>query len=579
MAAASSRQRWGALALYLLISIGFFAIPILAHLRQAYVGDPADPADPHAFIWFMHWWPHALGHGLNPLITREVWAPTGLNLATATSVPLAGVAGWPITSGFGPVAAYNVMMLLAPALAAWTGFLLIRSVTGAFLPSLLGGYLFGFSSYELAHLTAHLNLSMVFLMPVCVLLVLRHLRREIGRRAFVVLFALALSGQFLLSLEVFATMTFFGGIALAVWLWITRRTWSGHWGAAWRPAGPIVLGYLVAAAIVSPFLIQYARHGPFGLLALRDPVAGAYQGDLLNFVIPTRVTAAGGGGLASVSARFAGGLAENGSYVGIALIAIGVLFARRVLRTQAGRLLTTLSIVVAVASLGSTLVVGGARTIPMPWALFQHVPLISAALPVRFSVYLFLLLAVMAAMWLAAAKGPSATRGRWALAGLTVVLLFPNLPSSPWHGALSTPPFISQDLYRRYIARGENVLVIPSGRAGAQSLRWQIETDSYFRLAVGYLSIQFPPEFECWPIMPALFYGVPDEQTAPLLDQFMAAKGVSVVILVGPRGAPWRATLEELGLHPVEAGGVTVARVVRLGAPAPPAAAPCPPSG
>jgi hypothetical protein len=579
MAAASSRQRWAALALYLLISIGFFGIPVLSHLRQAYVGDAADPADPHAFIWFMHWWPHALGNGLNPLITHEVWAPTGFNLATATSVPLAGVAGWPITSGFGPVAAYNVMMLLAPALAAWTGFLLFRSMTGAFLPSLLGGYLFGFSSYELAHLTAHLNLSMVFLVPVCVLLVLRYLRREIRPRAFVALFGLALTGQFLLSLEVFATMTFFGGIGLAVWLWMTRRTWSGRWEEGWRRAGPIVLGYLVAAAIVSPFLIQYARHGPFGLLALRDPVAGAYEGDLLNFVIPTRVTAAGGAALAPVSARFAGGLAENGSYLGIALIAIGVLFARRAWRTQTGKILTTLSIVVAVASLGSTLVVGGAHTIPMPWAIFRHVPLISAALPVRFSLYLFLLLGMVAAMWLAAARGPSATRGRWALAGLTVLLLFPNLPSSPWHGGLSTPPFISQGLYRHYIARGENVLVIPAGRAGAQSLRWQIETDSYFRLAIGYLSIQFPPAFECWPITPTLFYGEPDEQTAPLLSRFMVAKGVSVVILVGPRGAPWRATLEELGLRPVEAGGVTVARVVPLGTPAPPAPAPCPPSG
>jgi hypothetical protein len=562
MGSSAARRRLAPLGLYLLIAILFFGIPILPHLTDRYFGAAVDPADPHAFIWFMHWWPYAIGHGLDPLVTHQVWSPTGFSVATATSVPAASVAAWPITSTLGPVAAYNVLMLLAPALGAWTAFLLFRSLIGAFLPSLLGGYLFGFSSFELAHMTAHLNLAMVFLVPVCLSLVLRFIRRDLGSGAFVVLFALSLAGQFLLSTEIFATMTLFGGIAALVWLVLTRRQWRGRGREGWRIAGPVLLAYLAAGVLVSPFLYQFAIHGPFG--TLRDPATGPYQSDLLNLVIPTKVTAAGGDALSSVADRFRGNLAENGSYVGIPLLAMAALFARQGWSTARGKLVSILLVVVAIGSLGSSLEVVGARTIPLPWTLLRHVPLIGAALPVRFLLYLFLLLGMVAAMWVASAT-PTQRRGRWALAGLSVILLLPNVASSSWHGDIVTPPFFSDAVYRDYIAPGETVLMIPGGRAGAQSLRWQVETGSSFDLAIGYLSIRVPSEFECWWITPRLLYGEPGPRIAPPLATFLAAKGVAAVVLYGPRGAPWRPVLEQMGLHPVDVGGVTVARVVPMG--------------
>jgi hypothetical protein len=562
MGSSAALRRLAPLGLYLLIAILFFGIPILPHLADRYFGAAADSADPHAFIWFMHWWPRAIGHGLDPLTTHEVWSPTGFSVATATSVPAASVAAWPITSTLGPVAAYNILMLLAPALGAWTAFLLFRYLTGAFLPSLLGGYLFGFSSFELAHLTAHLNLSMVFLVPVCLSLVLRFIRRDLGPGTFIVLFALSLTCQFLVSTEIFATMTLFGVIAALVWLVLTRRQWRGQGRKGWRIAGPMLLAYLVAGILVSPFLYTFALHGPFG--TLRDPATGPYQSDLLNLVIPTKVTAVGGDALSSVADRFRGNLAENGSYVGIPLLFMAVLFARQTWNTTRGRLVSILLVVVAIGSLGSVLEVAGARTIPLPWTLLRHVPLIGAALPVRFLLYLFLLLGMEAAMWVASAA-PAGQRGRWALAGLSVILLLPNVGSSSWHGDIVTPPFFSDAIYRNYIASGENVLMIPGGRAGAQSLRWQIETGTSFDLTIGYLSIQVPSAFNCWWITPRLLYGEPGPWTARPLASFLAAKRVAVIVLYGPRGAPWRPVLEQMGLRPVDVGGVTVARVVPIG--------------
>jgi hypothetical protein len=42
-------------------------------------------------------------------------------------------------------------MILAPPSPLWTAYLLCRHVTRSSWASLAGGYLFGFSSYELGH--------------------------------------------------------------------------------------------------------------------------------------------------------------------------------------------------------------------------------------------------------------------------------------------------------------------------------------------------------------------------------------------------------------------------------------------
>jgi hypothetical protein len=321
-----------------------------------------------------------------------------------------------------------------------------------------------------------------------------------------------------------------------------------------------LIAYLVTAAAVSPFLIAYARYGPFG--PPFDPLTGAYQTDLLNFVIPTGVTALGSSLSRGIWTKFIGGIPESGAYIGLPLLLIVALFARQAWRTARGKLLLVMLSVIAVASLGSVLVVDRARTIPMPWTVLRHVPVIKAALPVRLGVFLFLILGMILALWLAAepARRPRATI-RWALAAVAVAFLLPNVASSHWHGTIETPSFFADGTYRRYIQPGEDVLVIPAGRLGADSLLWQIESNSSFRLTAGYLSVQNPPEFECWAILRPIRYGDPWEGSAWKVGQFLRAKGVDVVILWGREGMPWRPLLEQLGMHLMDTGGVAVGRV------------------
>ena len=87
-----ARDHCGALVfvLYLIVAI-VIERNAVAHIATvcACNGGSAYPARfsvPTAFMWALKWWPHAIAHLQNPLISHDVWTPQGLNLARATSV-------------------------------------------------------------------------------------------------------------------------------------------------------------------------------------------------------------------------------------------------------------------------------------------------------------------------------------------------------------------------------------------------------------------------------------------------------------------------------------------------------------
>ena len=133
------------------------------------------------------WWPHAIENGLHPLLTDRVYAPDGWNLAWTSSIPGPALLAWPLTAVFGPVAAYDVLALAAPALAAWCTYLLCREIGTGTPAALAGGLVFGFTSYEAAETLNHLNLALVFTLPLAGLVVARYLHGGLSDRRFVVL--------------------------------------------------------------------------------------------------------------------------------------------------------------------------------------------------------------------------------------------------------------------------------------------------------------------------------------------------------------------------------------------------------
>ncbi len=514
------------------------------------------------FAWFLVWWPHAISHGLNPFFTHLLWSPFGFNLAEATAIPGPSLLAMPLTLTAGPVVAFNVLAMLAPALSAWTAFLLCRHVIRSFWPSLLGGYLYGFSSYELGQMQGHLNLTLTFLLPVCVLLVLRRVEGTIGPRRFVLLLAATLLFQFLISPEVSVMLAVFGGVALVLALLLFPPPVRRRVSAA---MGQIALAYVLAGLVLTPYLYYFfARH------STETPIYSFYPSyfsmDPLNLVVPTDVTLLGHGAVARLAATFTGNSSEQNAYLGLPVLAMVVLFGLSFWRTRVGRLLLLTLIIVCVAALGPVLHVAGTTTVPLPWRLLLHVPFLKFALPARFMLLASLIVALVVAMWVSTSRARPWFKG--SLAVLAVVFLLPNLGSGYWRTGVDTPAFFTSGLYRRYLPADGNVLVIPYGSNG-NSMLWQAQTGMYFRMPEGYLTVTPPRAFASVPLVDALYSGRPKDDFQAQLRSFLRATGVRTILVNQRAPGQWGKLFGSFGVAPASVGGVFVYRVpsAALGAP------------
>ena len=547
----------------MLIYLGFsallFARPALPHFATIYLGRGIDQA---FFIWCLVWWPYAIAHHLNPFVTRLIFAPAGFNLTWSTSIPLLSLLALPLTAAVGPIMAFNLLCVACPGLAAWTAFLLCHSVTRRFGPSLLGGYIFGFSSYMLAQVFGgHLNLLAAFLIPLVVHLVLARLRARVGRQAFALGLLALVTAQFLIATEILATMTIFGAVALtAAWAMgepAIRRRITGL-------AAPILFAYLGMAILVSPYLYYLFA----GFRAIPIYSTNWHSSDLLNFVVPTKTIAIGSaiGLFRHASAGFTSNVAEQAAYVGLPLLAIAIWFVLERRRMLEARLLGLMLTVTAVASMGPRLHLAGRSYFKLPWSLLHRAPLIDQALPLRFTVYLFLTLAVLAATWLAAERHNPGTR---ALAGaLVFVSLFPNPSAHVWSETSSVAPapvFFTAGIYRRYLAPGEIVATLPYawGEADACML-WQALSGMYFRLAGGYPALS-PVSFLRWPIVRSANQLATIPDSAEQWMAFAASHEVTAVLMGdNPMPVYFPSTtpiVEALGTPAVAAGGIMLYRV------------------
>ena len=549
------RQHLGAFLAYLGVTLALFGPMILPHLADRKLA--VVPWDGSFFIWALRWWPWALTHGADPLYTSQVWSPLGINLTWTTIAPVPGVLLAPLTTSLGPVVTFNLAALLAPPLSAWTAYLLCRRVTGVFAPSVVGGFIFGFSSYVMAQFAAgHIDLSWAFLIPVCGYLVLRRYEGSLRPVPFVVLMATVLSLQFGIFTEVYATAALFGlvvgALALATVPVADRHhvLATGGWCAA---------AYGLSAVIVSPFLyVAFVFPQPYRSLFI-DPASSrstvSYGADLLRFVLPGPTAPFGHWPAAGPALERFVTFERFGWYVPITLIAILV----HLWITQRGRPRTNvllLSFAVAlVLAIGPWLWLGSVR-VPMPWWVVQAIPVIRRAVPARMMMFAFLAASVCVAIWLAASPR---SVWRWCVAGLTVLLLVPNITADVWISDVRVPPFFSTDIYRRYLPEGSTVWIVDVDRG--QQMLWQATSDNAFKLAGGYLGIT--PSGVDDPRYLALASGRIDEASIAAAPSFVADYGVTTVVVgdVPTWVVPRLTSL--LGVRPQRVGGVTIFRIAR----------------
>ena len=130
------RPAWKALGAYLIyqtLAFAIWVVPILSVFGREHIGTGLQ--DSRYYQWALEWTPWALSHGVNPLYASSVFAPTGVSLAWSAFVPGPALVAWPITALFGPLVSLNVLLAVAPALAAWAAYLVCNRLTHRFWPS------------------------------------------------------------------------------------------------------------------------------------------------------------------------------------------------------------------------------------------------------------------------------------------------------------------------------------------------------------------------------------------------------------------------------------------------------------
>jgi hypothetical protein len=543
----TARSSFGAFGFYLAASVLMFGLPVLSDPRHTFIGPPASP-DPRFFLWALAWWPHALIHGLNPMWTTTLWAPPGYNLAWATGAPGPSLLMLPVTLAAGPVISYNLLAVLACPLAAIAAFILCRHVTGRFWPSVLGGYVFGFSTYQLGHLGLHVNLELIFPVPLAVYLVLMRAEGGIGARKFVALLTLVLVFEFLTSTEVFATLVFFGALAILIALAFAPSPRRGQLLSA---AGGVGLSVLLAAVVVSPYLYYVFAFG-----VPRRHLTGT---DILSFFVPRVRTLIGSRPFADMTRAFPGAASENTAYLGPPLVAILVHFAVTEWRRRTAKLLLVLLLLMGVATLGPALYVNGHPTIPLPWRAAEALPIVNNVATRRLTMYMFLITAVIIALWLSSTP----TKARWVLALLVPVFLFPAFSPNYVHGSADIPRFFASGDYLGFVAPGQNVLILPreapSGYPQAISMVIQARTNFRFRMALAYTGPP-PPEYYRSPIIRTLYRGRVPAIRTDRFRRFLVAHQIRAIIL--DRGSPIAPNLTALlRTPPKEVQDVLVYRV------------------
>ncbi len=449
-------------------------------------------------VWFLRWTPFALLHGMNPFLTNYIDYRSGVNLAQNTLMPLLGVLAAPITWVAGPVASLNTLLWLAFPLSATAGFVAFRHWIRWTPAAFVAGLLYGFSPYTVGQGVGHLNLVFVPFPPL-ILMVADELfvRQRRNPLRFGALLGLLLAAQFLVSPEIFAStllLAAFGLVILGVsspGRFLARLPFAlrGVWMAAAVCA--LLIGYPVYLEVAGPGLIHGSNHGSF-----------PYAADGLGMVIPDRHQWLAPAAWMAIGDRFIHrDSVENGSYLGIPLLALLIVAVVWLRREAIVRWAVVMAAAAAVLALGPTLTVDTRTTsVKLPMALLDHLPLAINFIDARFALYVDLLAALVLGLWLDRMHTRWQHRPEHRAAGkaglpatallvsvVTLVALVPLVPRWPYRSFPTVVPSFFQTAAVDRIPPGSVALTYPFPQyPNLEGMLWQAEASMRFRVLGGY---------------------------------------------------------------------------------------------
>lgn len=532
-------QALAAFAIYTVAWLATTGGPMIHHLTDAHLDQAS--MDPNFYTWCLRWWPYALAHGHNPLFSHVIEAPRGHSLAWVTTVPPIALLAAPVTLIAGPVWTFNVVTLVALPLAAWAAFVLCRRLTRQFWPSLVAGAVFGFSAYQMNHVTAgQLNLVYSLLLPILGYLIVRWHETSIGVRPFVILAGLVMAVQFYLFLETFADLTAILAVSLIIGIALAGRAARP---AMLRLTRHLALAYGIAIVLALPYLGYALTTKPPNLKTVTEL-------DLASLVVPRPKNV---GSTVWLQHLAAGPHPISAAgYVGIPLLVMAILLAVTRWSSRLVRFLTCMLAFIIVASLGRVLYVEGHQIFIMPWSSLWNLPIVRNAYPARLMLFAYLLLAVATAMFLSRpAKWPWL---RWAIGLLVIVAIAEDAPTMPVVPHSTVPTFIASSAYRNQLQPGETVVVV--SRIGNAGMLWQADTGFYMRLAGGYINQAITARSDLPQQVQSLAHATP--QLVAQFERYVKRNRIGAILVDGRYEPLWVGIFRKLGLQGHRTGDVLV---------------------
>jgi hypothetical protein len=458
-----------------------------------------NPNDTDQFAWFFRYDATAIAHARLPdLVTMAMNAPRGVNVMWNTFMLLPGILLAPVTLIFGPQASLNVLMTAGFAGSATAMFAVLRRWRVSVAGAALGAAVYGFSPALVHSAIGHYDLQFAVLPP---LIVDAGLRLATGRARAVrggVWLGLLVTAQIFITEEVLFDAAL-AAVLMAAVLAVSRpRQVAGR--VRTLAAGLGVAACVTAVIAGYPLWVQFfgplQQHGsPF--------TTDFFKNDLASFVVPSSFMLFHTAGSAAAAARFQGHLPEYLGYLGWPLLVVLAGAAIRFWRVLAVRAAAVACAVLGVFSLGGTLLASGHEHawIKLPWYWLQGLPVLSAALPDRFSIVAdgaaaaLLAFAVDAAVAVFAAYAAvrlprlaSAWRPVAVVMSCAVLAVLPIVPRPlPAAAATPVPPGWSAVFASLRLPASATVLVVPAPMSTfTEPLRWQADTGQPGTLVGGY---------------------------------------------------------------------------------------------
>jgi hypothetical protein len=404
-------------------------------------------------VWNLWWVKEALlTYHTNPYHTDLLFYPEGANLYFHTLVLTAGLMGIPLQlAGLNLITTYNLILLLSFVIGGYGAYLLCRYLTRNDWASFVGGAVFAFAPYHMAHMFGHMNLASLQWMPFYVLLLLKAAdapgggKRNIRRGALYAAGAgalLALNAYTEWLYAIFLVMLTGVMVAWRVLLPSERRAArESHLG--WAESA-LRLTLLVGTFVVltAPVLLPMLDEARKGYAQQPPQEVLFYSADLVSALLPSELHPVWGKAVERAVQGIPPYLplknpSERVLTVGFVALALALFALWRLRRERhvrfwafTGTLMWLLSLGPVLQVLGRTEFTAFGVTVPLPYVLVYKLPLLSIMrTPARLTVLVLLALAVLAASALAALMSWAANRdatarsGVPALAGVVAVVV------------------------------------------------------------------------------------------------------------------------------------------------------------